>query len=645
MRRVIVGTAGHIDHGKTRLVEALTGIDCDRWAEEKSRGITIDLGFAHLETSGFQIGFVDVPGHERFLHNALAGLGGIRIVLLVVAADEGVKPQTREHLAICTLLGIPACVVALSKKDAVTPDLLDLAQLEVDELLSSTPYAESSVIAVSSVTGDGIEDLKAGLLRLAERHEASVDPQRPTRLPIDRAFHLKGRGVVVTGTLISGTVQPGDELVLLPGKQRARVRSVQVHGISRTEAQAGERTALQLTGPELGALARGVQLSTGDRLETTTRLLGRFTLLPDAAKPIKGSTQIRFHLYASEVLGRLRPLDGPLEPGATGSVEIRLAQPVVAVREDRFIVRRPSPAATLGGGEILDPRWPRRRGAALARAIESLSGGTEEAIQLWIEEAGEAGIDTDSLARRLGRLPDALSQPLAILSDDQKILRAPPGQGHGERWLTPAAFRRVASRAEKSLKQYFREHRLARGMPKAEAVDRLLPGRSAQLADVYLDWLRSQKVLTVQGDRVNLPGRSAELTTEESRLERQILEVYEAAGLEPPAPSSLPDELDTKPQILEGMVRYLLDKGKLARLSGGLVIASATIDRLRSELQSGTWDRFSVGDFKKKYGLTRKWAIPILEHLDSQGVTRRVGDERLVVRRDTSSDRAENKLA
>src|SRR5258707_6642173 len=366
MRRVIVGTAGHIDHGKTCLVLALTGIDCDRWAEEKARGITIDLGFAHRTEGALQIGFIDVPGHERFLHNALAGMGGVRVMLLVVAADEGVKPQTREHLAVCSLLGIPAGLVALTKSDLVTSDLLELAQLEAEELLADTPFADAAILPVSSVTGAGIPELERALLDLASLHAAPADRQRPARLPIDRAFHLKGLGVVVTGTLASGAVHPGDVLELLPKGSRARVRSIQVHGQPREAADAGERTSLQLTGVTLEELGRGMQLGTPEAFAATTSLLARFTLLTLAPAPIRGFVPVRLHHFASETMGRMRPLAAAgLAPGETGPVEIRLQGPVSAVRGDRYILRRPSPATTPGGGEVLRTRWGRDRGAVL----------------------------------------------------------------------------------------------------------------------------------------------------------------------------------------------------------------------------------------------------------------------------------------
>jgi selenocysteine-specific elongation factor len=637
MRKAIVGTAGHIDHGKTSLVKALTGIDCDRWAEEKARGITIDIGFAHLTEGDLQIGFVDVPGHERFLHNALAGLGGIRIMLLVVAADEGVKPQTREHLAVCSLLGIPAGLVALTKVDLVSSDLLELAELEVEELLAGTPFAGSPILPVSSTTGQGIPELKAALFDRAARFAAAPDPQRPARLPVDRAFHLKGLGVVVTGTLASGVVRSGDTLEVLPRRpgaaDRVRVRSIQVHGQAREEAEAGERTSLQLTGAPLEELARGQQLGTPEAFAPTTSLLLRFTLLPDAPAPLRGFLPVRLHLYAAEAVGRLRPLAAEgLEPGATGLVEVRLEAPVVAVRGDRTILRRPSPQATLGGGEVLDPRWRRHRGAILAPALTALQGELREAVAFWAQEAGERGVEAGEIARRLGVPASRAAAELTALAKAQRLL--PVGSGErGERWIAPAAVQRVTERAKRVLKEYFQKDRLAESIPKAEAVRRILRGRAAELAPVYLGWLEAQRVLTVQGDQVTLPGRSAQLTGEESKLSAAVLERFERGGLTPPGPEELSVALSAKPQILEGVIRHLVARGQLVRLPNGLILATAAVSGLRRDLLATSWERFSVADFKDRFGLSRKWAIPLLEHLDSTGATRRLGDERMVVRR------------
>jgi selenocysteine-specific elongation factor len=632
MRRAIVGTAGHIDHGKTSLVLALTGIDCDRWAEEKARGITIDLGFAYLFEGDLQIGFVDVPGHERFLHNALAGLGGIRVMLLVVAADEGVKPQTREHLAVCSLLGIPA---ALTKVDLVSPDLLELAQLEVEELLAGTPFAGAPLLPVSSTTGQGIPELKATLVELAARHAMPDQSGLPARLPVDRAFHLKGLGVVVTGTLSSGVIRPGDTLEVLPHLKdrdaRVRVRSIQVHGQPREQAEAGERTSLQLTGVALEDLTRGLQIGTPEAFAGSTSLLGRFTLLPDAPAPLRGFVPVRLHLYASEVLGRMRPLAaGGLAPGETGPVEIRLEAPVPAVRGDRFVIRRPSPPATLGGGEILDPRWRRHRGTTLGTALTALSDDLRSALLFWVQEAGERGLDAVEPARRLGLPAAQVAAELKKLTRVNKILEVTAGSA--PRWIAPAAVQRVTERARRVLKEYFQKDRLAEAIPKAEAVRRILRGRAADLAPVYLGWLEAQKVLTVSGDQVTLPGRSAQLTGEESRLSVAVLERFDKAGLTPPAPSELQQELSAKPQILDGVVRHLVARGELLRLPSGLVLAASAVARLRSDLLATNWERFSVADFKDRYGLSRKWAIPLLEHLDSTGATRRLGDDRMVVR-------------
>ena len=636
MRRVIVGTAGHIDHGKTRLVEALTGIDCDRWAEEKQRGITIDLGFAHLERDDLQVGFVDVPGHERFLHNALAGLGGIRVMLLVVAADEGVKPQTREHLAICSLLEIPAGMAVLTKTDLVSDDLLELARLEVEELLAGSRFAGAPVMAASSLDGSGIPEVEALLLELADRHASEIHEEGPARLPIDRAFHLKGLGVVVTGTLAAGSVRVGDELEVLPDGGRVRVRGVQVHGGSRETAERGERTALQLGGATLERLERGQQLVTPGAFAATTRLAARCRLLPDAPKPVRGSTPVRLHLFSAEVVGRMRPLEGRLEPGGEALVELRLARPLVAVRGDRFVVRRPSPPATIGGGRILDPQWRRRRGAALGEARERLQGGLEDALLLWVTEAGEAGVGAAPMAHRIGADPASLEPRLAEHAEAGRLLRLPAGHGHETRWLAPEAWQRIVHRAREELTSYFRRDRLARGMPKAEAVRRILPGPAAQLAATYFARLTREKVLVVEGELVNLPGRTTQLTGQESDLSRRIQRAFDEAGLTPPSPAELGRRLGAKPQILEGVIRYLVERGRLVRLPGELIVAAAAIDRVKQDLRSSGLERFKVPAFKERYGISRKWAIPILEHLDSVGVTRRLGDERQVIGRSPS---------
>jgi selenocysteine-specific elongation factor len=632
MKRAIVGTAGHIDHGKTKLVEALTGIDCDRWAEEKSRGITIDLGFAHLEANDVQIGLIDVPGHERFLDNALAGLGGIRVMLLVVAADEGVKPQTREHLSICSLLGIPAGLVAVTKTDLVDPDIVELAQLELEELLAETPFAGAEIVPTSSHTGEGIAELKSKLAALAGQHATAVDPDRPTRLPVDRVFLLKGLGLVVTGTLSSGEIRAGDVLETAPGGKRVRVRSLQVHGREPEKAAAGERTALRITGVDIGDLARGTQLIEPGAYRETRRLLVRYTHLEDAPATIEGSMAVRFHLLSSEVVGRLRLLGvEQLEPGEVSMAEIRLTQPVVAARDDRFIVRRPSPPATLGGGVVIDPGWKTHRGRSLEKALGYVTSDLPHVLRFWVEEAGPAGTAGLELARRLGLRKKRVEEALEALVAEQKALRVPAGQGHEGRWLGPEVYRQITRRARRVLQEHFGRDRLAESMSKAEAQKRIFPGRAAALGDVYLSWLAKEKILVVEEGRVSLPGRTAELSKEESRLAETLLDLFERGGLSPPSPADLRQATGAQAQIIDGVVRYLKARGKLALLPGGLLVATAAIQQVRRELAKSGWAEFSVGEFKNRFNLTRQWAIPLPEHLDSIGVTRRVGDKRQMV--------------
>lgn len=633
MRRVIVGTAGHVDHGKTRLVEAITGIDCDRWDEEHERGITIDLGFAHCSRDDLQIGFIDVPGHERFLHNALAGMGGIRILLMVVAADEGIKPQTLEHLEICSLLGIPRAVVALTKVDLVSEDLIELARLEVEEQLADSPWPDAEILPVSSITGEGVESLLEHLVNEAARLPEETASDNPVRLPIDRAFQFRGLGSIVTGTLVSGSVSAGDTLELLPGGQQAKVRAVQVHGEERPAALAGERTALQLSGVSLADLERGQQLTSSGAYEPTNSLFVEVDLLDSAPAPITGSTAIRFHLLSSEVVGRLRPLAGqPIEPGDTAVAHIRLAAPVVAVRGDRFIVRRPSPPTTLGGGSVLDPWWAPRRGARLRRASAALAAGTQDSIRLWTDDTALHGLEARDVARRLGIREKAATARLTAMAADGTVLAIDSGHGRPRRWIVPERLAALGPKLERLLDDYLARERLAAGMPKAEALRRSMPGVNADLARVYLERLESQGVLVVQGDLLTLPGREAAMTSEESGLAARLTELYEAAGLTPPPPTEAARETGSKPQIVDGVVHYLVQQGRLAKIGGGLVISTAAIDDLCRDLLASALDEFTVAQFRDRYDLTRKWAIPILEHLDARRITHRVGDIRKLIR-------------
>jgi selenocysteine-specific elongation factor len=429
-------------------------------------------------------------------------------------------------------------------------------------------------------------------------------------------------------------------LEVLPRGERVRVRSVQVHGQAREEAAAGERTSLQVTGVELGDLARGMTLATPDAFAATTSLLARFTLLADAPAPITGFTAVRLHLYASEVMGRLRPLaPQTLSPGESGLAEIRLQGAVAAIRGDRFVVRRPSPAATLGGGEILDPRWRRHRGTLLAPALAALSAEVTEAAAFWVSEAGEPGLDAAALARRWGVPAAEAARRLGELAGKNRLLEVTEPSG-GKRWIAPAAVQRVTARAKKVLKEYFDRDRLAEAIPKAEAVRKILRGKAGDLAHLYLGWLEAQKVLTVQGDQVTLPGRKAQLTGDESKLSTAVAERFERAGLAPPSPGDLVQELSAKPQILEGVLRHLVARGTLTKLPSGLILATSALAALKRDLFATSWERFSVPEFKDRFGLTRKWAIPLLEHLDSTGATRRHGDERIVVRPAARHDRS-----
>ncbi len=640
---LLVGTAGHVDHGKTALVRALTGIDCDRLEEEKRRGITLDLGFAHLAgtgsaaTAASEISFVDVPGHERFLHNALAGLGGVRLLLLVVAADEGIRPQTREHLEIAELLELPGLIVALNKVDAVDAETAGLAELEITDLLAGTRFSGAPIFPVSALTGEGVPALRAALEKAARQLAPSARDADPARLPIDRAFLVKGQGVVVTGTLISGTVAPGDLLELLPSRLAARVRSVEVHGKPR-RAAAGERTALQLAGVELAAIARGMELATPGALRSTRRLLVRWRMLASSpvalASPLE-PVAVRVHLYATETVGTARPLtDTGLAPGDTDLVEIALATPVVAVRGDRIVVRRPSPPATIGGGTILDPWWRRKRRGDPAARMLALAGDEASALLAWSTESAEHGLTAAAAAARTGRSAEETGRLLAALEERGELVRLRPEAADERtrnteaRYLRPETLAAVRRGAREALARFFAEHPLELGLAKAAAARLLLPGAARALADLWFARLAAAGDIDISAGDVRFPGRALEPPAELSPLARAIVERYAAAGLTPPSPGEVARALDAKPQIVEGLIQHLVKRKELVRLPGGLIFANATIAHLVDELRATGWSRFSIVAFKGRFGLSRKWTIPLLEHLDNVGVTGRVGEER-----------------
>jgi selenocysteine-specific elongation factor len=386
-------------------------------------------------------------------------------------------------------------------------------------------------------------------------------------------------------------------------------------------------------------LERGIQIATPGAFEASTSLCARFTLLEDAPAPLRRAIPIRLHLYSSEALGTLRPLaPAELKPGETGIVELRLAKPVTAIRGDRFIIRRPSPQTTLGGGSVLDPRWRRRKGADLAPALDVLGAGDREALLFWVESAAERGVETESLVSRLGVRRERLQKDLEELAGGGHLIQVPESQGRPRRWLAPAAYERVARRAERVLKEYFQRNRVAKGIPKAEAVRRILPAVPAHLTHLYLSWLQERKVLELEGDLVTLPGRRVELSGAESKLVAAVQQRFEQAGLAPPLPDQVRTELSAELKLFEVAVRYLVQNGSLARLPGGFLMSTSSLKALCEELLAANWESFSVPQFKERFGLTRKFAIPILEHFDSAGVTRRAGDERIVTRALLPSD-------
>jgi selenocysteine-specific elongation factor len=626
-RKRVVGTAGHIDHGKTTLVRALTGIDTDRLPEEKRRGITIDLGFASWLTDDYQIGFIDVPGHERFVKNMLAGVGGIDSVLLVVAGDESVKPQTREHFAICRLLGIESGVVAITKSDLVDRDITELVKLEIEELVAGSFLEGKPIVPVSSTTGAGLDDLKRAILDSVAAVGDRDAKTRVFRLPIDRVFTMKGFGSVITGTTYSGSLPVDSEIEVLPGGDRSRARAIQVHGEARPEAAAGERTSLNLSDVALDRLHRGQQIVVPATLRPSQVITARLELLPDA-KPLKEQTRIRFHHLASELLGSIRFVDdtaGELKPGASAYVQVRLESPVVAVSGDRFVIRRYSPALTIGGGVILDAHLPKLSHGTRAEILETLSGGSlAKRVELMAKLAGLRGLTIEEVQARTAMRIDALRKEIGAV---QHLARVAEG-----RWLHADVLKDFRRRSIEFLDRFFKANKMAVSVPKGEFVQKLLPpGADAPLINFLLSDLAGEKIIAVQGDALDIPGRSKTLGGAEGELARAIEQRFSVAGLQPPPVSELINTIPQKPKVIEGIVSFLVKQGTLTRLAEGVYVHRDALLAARQKLASHKGETIDISAFKELFGLSRKVAIPLLEWFDREGVTKRSGDVRQVL--------------
>jgi selenocysteine-specific elongation factor len=632
MKRRIVGTAGHIDHGKTSLVRAITGIDCDRLPEEKRRGITIDLGFAHWSEGDLQIGFVDVPGHEKFVKHMLAGVGGIDCALLVIAADESIMPQTREHLAICQLLRIPTGVIAVTKSDLVEPELLDLVRLEAEELARGTFLEGKPVVPVSSTTGAGLDELREALLRevgaAADRDATSL----AFRLPVDRIFTMKGFGTVVTGTTVSGSISVDEPLEILPSGALTRARRIQVHGEARESASAGERTSINLADVAVDAVARGEQLVRPGTLRASRLVTVELELLPDA-KPLADQTRVRFHHFASELLGGVRILASEtkeVSPGTKAFLQVTLESPVCAVAGDRFVIRRYSPPLTIGGGRIVDPLLPRLKRGTRREILATLADGSPvEKLQLLAKLGGIGGIALADLVTRWGMPRESI---LAALGKGTPRDLVTVGEGAGLRWLHVDHVAALRREAMEFLGAYFTQNRTAAAVPKSELLQRLLP-RDADpaLAAFALADLQREKIVVVEGDQADVPGRSKRLSGVEGDLARQIEARFLDGGLKPPSVSELIQTINQKNKVIEGVVGYLVKTGAILRIAETVLIHKDAVAAARVELAKHKGETIDVGWFKERFGLSRKIAIPLLEHFDKVGATKRSGDTRVVL--------------
>jgi selenocysteine-specific elongation factor len=633
MKSIIIGTAGHIDHGKTALVKALTGIDADRLEEEKRRGITIDLGFAHLELAApsgekIRLGFIDVPGHERFVRNMLAGVGGIDLVLMVIAADESIKPQTREHFEICRLLSIPRGITVITKADTVDEDTLSVVRMEIEDFVrgSFLDAGRSPIIAVSALKGMGLDELKREIIRVAVDVPAR-DTEALFRLPIDRVFTMKGFGAVVTGTLISGKIKKEEEVEIFPSRKRARVRGVQVHGSAADQAIAGQRTALNLAGVQMEELARGMTLAAPGVFQPTQKLEVQISLLKDA-KPLKNRARVHLHAFTSETIAEVA-LRGvtELRPGASAFAQLRTADPLLLLPGDRAILRQFSPVVTIGGAVVLDA-FPlsRQKQDAVQHFLRTLSSGNrQDALLARIARRGHEGLSLPAAVRETGLKQSVLQPLIAALVQQKQIIQV------AEFLLANEAMQKTRDKLIATLEAFHKANPLVGGISKEELREKL--GLHQTIMEAMLAQLGRDKKAEVSGEQVRLAGRGVELKDEEAKAKAQIEKAFADAGLKVPLMKEVLDKLPVDKARAQKLVTLLLRDRVLIKLADDLVFHQTALQGLRQLMatQKSKAPKIDVATFKDLLGVTRKYAIPLLEYLDQQRITRRVGDERIII--------------
>ena len=629
---LVVGTAGHIDHGKSALVHALTGIDPDRLKEEKARGITIELGFAHTTMGNTRVAFVDVPGHERFVRTMLAGVGGIDCVLLIVAGDESVMPQTREHFDICRLLRIPRGLVVITKSDLVDADTRAVVREEVRELVKGSFLEGAPMIDVSARSGEGLDTLRQAITAVAAQTGAR-STAGAARLPIDRVFSMKGFGTVVTGTLVAGRINADEELVVLPRERKVKVRGIQVHGRSATEAVAGQRTAINLGGVEVSDVSRGETLAAPGTLSVTRRIDVEIDLLP-STKPLKHGARVRLHHGTAEVLGRISIAGsaGDVPPGGSALVRVRLEAHAVLTRHDRFIIRAYSPPMTIGGGVVLDPA-PTRAGIRSADGRASLerlrvTADAADAVFAMVDAAGLAGMDKRALISRGGIAPSQTAAVIKTLSDRGVVLA-------NDRLIVKTHLAKAADAVVAQVTAFHKAEPASEGLPREEAREKIFRRVDPAVFTRVLEDLKVRKAI-VGSDRLALATHRVTVAGADDRVRQAIINAYRAGGLTPPDAAAIETSAGVAKSVIEKLLIVLLREKVLVKLDTVVFHADA-LQQLKADVAGlkaaapGGRATVDVAAFKDRYGVTRKFAIPLLEYLDRERVTRRTGDVRLVL--------------